>query len=174
MSKVYVVLTKSATPISILINMATRDEYTHASIAFSDDIKPMYSIGRKYTFLPFPAGMKEEPLDSGFYKYYNNAKLAIYSIEVSESGLKKIKEYVDECYNRKEEITFSYLGVFLNLFNIGLNRKDRYFCSQFVADALNKSEEINTKKPSNVFHPIDFLQIENIQLEFVGKIKDKA
>ena len=134
----------------------------------------MYSIGRKYTFLPVPAGMKEEPLDREFYKYYKNAKLGIYSIEVSDEGYKKVRDYVEQCYSRKEEIIFSYLGVFLTLFNIGLNRKDRYFCSQFVADALNASQEIDIKKPSNIYHPIDFLKLDGIKCEYIGKIKDKA
>lgn len=48
---VYVVLTRTNTVISRLIQLFKKDEFTHAAISLDRDLANMYSFGRKYTFI---------------------------------------------------------------------------------------------------------------------------
>lgn len=169
MKKIYLVLTKSPTVLSRTINFITHEPYTHASISFSNTTQPMYSAGRDYARLPFPGHMKSEPLDSGFYKCFPNCKVGVYSLEVSDENFQKAYDFVMDGVNRR--LPFNVLGLLLCQFNIDHPRKDRYFCSEFVANALVKANVDILKKP-NLYHPSDFLKIEGLKCLYTGLIKD--
>ena len=55
MKDIYLLLTKSDTFISKAIYLMTQDSYTHISISFEENLQPMYSCARKYTYSPIPA-----------------------------------------------------------------------------------------------------------------------
>ena len=54
MKKIYILLTRSDTWISKLINLATDDTYTHASISFESGLQPLYIFSRECIHLPLP------------------------------------------------------------------------------------------------------------------------
>ena len=62
---VYILLTRSGTWFSRLIHLATRDDYTHASIGLDGPQGPFYSFGRKYEYFALPAGLVEEQVTPG-------------------------------------------------------------------------------------------------------------
>ena len=78
---IYILLTKSDTCISKIINLTTADRYTHASISFEENLQPMYSFARKYVHFPLPAGLRHEPLDEGFFKRYSYIPCALYELK---------------------------------------------------------------------------------------------
>lgn len=47
----YIVLTKTNTTMSRLIQIFKNDKYTHAAISFGKNLNQMYSFGRKHTFM---------------------------------------------------------------------------------------------------------------------------
>lgn len=169
MKRIYLILTKSPTLLSRSIAKITNEEYTHSSISFSDTIQPMYSSGRKYAFISFPAGLKEEPLDRSFYKYFNNSKMGIYCLDVDDDTYQKVYDYVTEMVKKK--YPFNAIGLVLCWFKIDHPRKNHYFCSEFVANALAAGGIDILKKP-NLYHPSDFLKIPGLKCLYVGKIKD--
>ena len=67
MKDIYLLLTKSDTFISKAIYLVTQDSYTHISISFEENLQPMYSCARKYTYSPIPAGIRNESFEKGFY-----------------------------------------------------------------------------------------------------------
>ena len=168
MKKVYLMLTKSSTPISLVINLFTRDRYTHSSCSLQPDLKPIYSIGRRFTFLPWPAGFKTEPLDRGFWFYHRHARVGVYSLELSDQGYEKMKEYIA----RQEVLkpTFSYIGIINCAFHKARHYQNKMFCSQFVAEALKASGEVEISKDTSLFHPIDIMNLANTKEVFSGRI----
>lgn len=71
MKDIYLLLTKSDTFISKAIYLMTQDSYTHISISFEENLQPMYSCARKYTYSPIPAGIRNESFEKGFYNKNN-------------------------------------------------------------------------------------------------------
>ena len=172
MPKVYIILTRSLTPVSTVINLFTHDQYTHASISLSENQQPMYSIGRHFAFLPAPASFKTEYFDRGFYWWHRYARVGVYSLQISEQGVQKIADYLQSQIDADKKIRFSYIG----LINAGIGRvkgyKNRMFCSEYVANALKASGEIDVKKDPPIYHPVDFLDIDGISCEFTGRMTD--
>ena len=47
MKTIYILLTRSSTILSKMVHFVTDDTYTHASIAFEEDLKTLYTSSRK-------------------------------------------------------------------------------------------------------------------------------
>ena len=47
MKKIYILLTRSSTILSKMVHLITTDTYTHASIAFDENLATLYSSSRK-------------------------------------------------------------------------------------------------------------------------------
>lgn len=170
MKKIYVLLTKSRTIISKLISLTTNDKYTHVSIAFNEDLYPMYGFSRKYIHFPLPANIQIEPLDSGFYKKYNSIPCALYEIEVSDKQFKDAKLMVEQIFNNKKDYSFNVIGLILCRLGIKFERKNKFFCSQFVSKVLTEKSIIKSSKPPSLIRPADFTTFEELQCLFEGKL----
>ena len=86
----YIVLTRTSTVISKLIQLFTKDEYTHASISLDRDLKNMYSFGRKVHYNPVFGGFTHEQINKGLYKIHKILPGVIIEIEVSKEQYEKI------------------------------------------------------------------------------------
>ena len=172
MKKVYLMLTKSSTGISTFINLLTKARYTHSSCSLNSALDPVYSVGRHFTFLNWPAHVKVEPFDSVFYWWHRWAKVGIYSLEVSDEGHRRMQEFIDEQFEKK--LKFAIMGLYYCGRNIKKEYDNKMFCSQFVANVLKASGEIDVLKDPALFHPVDFLKIKGIKEIYLGRIKDLA
>lgn len=172
MKDVYIVLTKSKSITSRIINFLMPTEYTHSSIAFDKELNEMYSIGRRYAFLFFPAHLKKENLESGFYHYYDLTKIGVYSIEVSQESYIAMKEYVDKLYQNNTKLKYSSWGLAFCRLHIGVVRKNKMFCSQFVCNVLMKAKEQLIDIPPELCTPTDFLKIKGIKCHYVGSVNE--
>ena len=56
MKTIYILLTRSGTLLSNLVYQLTGARYTHASLAFDEDLSCLYSSTRKNGYTMFPAG----------------------------------------------------------------------------------------------------------------------
>lgn len=171
MKSIYILLINSNTLFSRTIRMLSKDEYTHASISFSDELFPFYSFGRKFTYLFAPAGLKKEPFDKGFFKHNKNIPCALLKINVDEEKYNLCKQYVEDLYNDDKRHGFNLIGLCALKFGITIKRKNRMFCSEFVATALNNGKVTNFKNPTSI-HPVDFLELPDIECLYKGLLKD--
>lgn len=62
MKTIYILLTRSGTLLSNLVYAVTGANYTHASLAFDEDLGCLYSSTRKNGYTMFPAGPSREYL----------------------------------------------------------------------------------------------------------------
>jgi hypothetical protein len=65
------------------------------------------------------------------------------------------------------------LGVLLGLLHIAhRGRAGRFFCSQFVAAVLQKSEAATLKKDSSIYLPKDLKDLPGMREVFCGNARD--
>lgn len=65
MKTIYILLTRSGTLLSKLVYAVTGASYTHASMAFDEELNCLYSSTRKNGYTMFPAGPSREYLNRG-------------------------------------------------------------------------------------------------------------
>ena len=78
MKTIYILLTRSGTLLSKLVYSVTGANYTHASLAFDEDLSCLYSSTRKNGYTMFPAGPSREYLDRGVFRLRPEAPCALY------------------------------------------------------------------------------------------------
>ena len=87
----YIVLVRTNTLISRLIQFAKKDEYTHAAISLDENLDCMYSFGRKYILFPFIGRFKREEIDKGIYKLHKRLPGIVLEVEVPHYRYQKSK-----------------------------------------------------------------------------------
>ncbi len=167
---IYILLTKSDTCISKIINLTTADRYTHASISFDESLQPLYSFARKYVHFPLPAGLRQEPLDAGFFKRYSNIPCALYELKVTEDVYNRAKRQVDRMMKKQKKYRFSVLGLILCRLSIPFHRKHFYFCSEFVGAVLEDSNALSLPKAPSLMRPNDYSKFDNLSCKFEGRL----
>ena len=166
--KIYFVLTYTGTILSKVVHVYTKQEFCHSSLSLDKDLNEMYSFGRYWAYNPFIGGFIKEEIDSGTYKRFNNTKAAIYSLEVTDWQYKLIKKEIRKFKRSKDKYSFNILGLAAIVFHKKLNRKNKYYCSEFVKHLVDVGN-IDNDLP-DIVRPQDFESIENIELFYKGKL----
>lgn len=156
---IYILLTRSGTWFSRLIHLATQDDYTHASIGLDGPDGPFYSFARKYRYLALPAGLVEEQVTV----YRRAVPCCLYELKVSEEAYFRLRRKLRSMYAQREEYHYSVLGVFACYFNLSLQRRHHYFCSQFVAGLLENCGAAELPKPPSLVRPADLRGLKNLR-----------
>lgn len=166
--KVYILLTDTGTLFTRMIKLYTNKPYNHASISFDKDLFKVYSFGRKTAKNPFSGGFVHEDLESELFK---QAACAIYSCTVSDVELQAMRDYIRHIEEQKHLYRYNFLGLFAILFNKPLNRKNAFFCSQFVASVLKECDRLDVQKPLSLITPHDLQTAGGFQLVYQGKFR---
>lgn len=172
MKEIYILLTKSNTYVSKLINLFTSDKYTHVSISFDENLVPLYGFSRKYVNFPLPGGLKLEPLDQGLYKKYSDMPCALYKLEVTEEVYKTAKNKVEKMKENANKYSYNVLGVLFCGLKIPFPRKSKYFCSEFVSKILTQSNALKLPKHPSLMRPIDYTTIPQLECIYEGKLNE--
>ena len=172
MKSIYILLTKSDTVVSKAIHLVTADQYTHVSISFDKTLQPLYSFSRKYIYLPLPAGICHEPLSEGFYKKYHYIPCALYELKVEDEIYNTAKQIAENMLKESQAYKFNVLGLILCKFNIPYDRKNYYFCSEFVSEILAHSQILELPKMPSLMKPSDYLLFEELECLYKGNIHD--
>ena len=168
--KMYVLLIRSKSLPSLLIRMFTKAVYTHASLGFTEDCMQLYSFARKYSNLPLPGCFTTEKIDRGFLGKDPKTPCALYCVEVPTEVFENAQSEVEKMYEEQKKYKYNYLGLLLCWFGIAKVRKNRFFCSEFVAHTLKTTGALNIEKPPSLFRPVDFQGIQNLNLLYEGNI----
>ncbi|KAB7661947.1 hypothetical protein [Bacillus sp. B1-b2] len=166
--KVYIILTDTGTLFTRCIKLFTRKPHNHASISLDANLGQVYSFGRKKPNNPFIGGFIKEDIHHDFYR---KSKCVIYSITVTEEQYEKIMEKIKKMEEDKRHYRYNLIGLLFILFRIPYNRKNAYFCSQFVASILNESGVIYFEKPLSLMTPYDLLDDYKMQRIYEGNLQ---
>lgn len=166
----YVLLTRTGTLPSRIIHAATGDGFTHVSIALDEDLREMYSFARKYTHLPFPAGLIQESLHAGVYGRNAGCQCRLYSVEVTGAQYHAARTRIAAMMAEQAAYHYSMLGLLLCKLNIAHTRQRHMFCSQFVASVLQGAGIAALPKPASLMRPVDFEGLEGLTCRYEGPL----
>ena len=170
MKPIYILLTRSGTLLSKLVYAVTGASYTHASMAFDEELNCLYSSTRKNGYTMFPAGPSKEYLNKGVFRLRGDAPCALYALEVTDEAYVRARRRAEHMMARGELYRFNTLGLILCALHIRWQRRRHYFCSQFVSEVLQKSGALELPKPSTLMHPSDYAELPELRCLYRGTL----
>ncbi|MCA5894052.1 hypothetical protein LEP48_11935 [Isoptericola sp. NEAU-Y5] len=170
---VYVVLSRSRTVLSRTIRLATRDEYTHASLSLDPGLDLMFSFGRRRASNPFVGCFKRERLDEGMYRDMPVLPGAVLAIPVSPAQHEAISTRVAEFVLDGHTYTYNAPGLVTGLFGRGSEDDTRFFCSEFVYHVLRDAGVCDLGVPRWKVRPQTLLSVPG-RVVFRGNLKRYA
>ncbi|HKM40185.1 MAG TPA: hypothetical protein VJ036_08000 [bacterium] len=168
MKNIYIILTQTGTIVSSLIQRYTGDPYNHASIAFDRSLKVMYSFGRKHRYNLFNNGFVEENLNQGLFAVFPKAKCLVLELGVDDDQFDAMQKWVNVFVQRRDMYRYNTAGLLGYMLGVPLGRKDRYFCSQFVASVLGTTQV--WARPPGLTKPMDFTSIMHKTVVYEGTV----
>ncbi len=165
----YILLTDTGTVFTRFIKLFTKKPYNHASICYDSNLDEVYSFGRKSIRNPFRAGFVKENVQS---KLFTRSNCAIYSFDVTEEQLLEMKRRIQSFEEQKDQYSYNLVGLFGFIIKKPINRKNAYFCSQFVATVLSESNIFVFEKSPSLIAPHDLQHLMNCQIVYEGKLHD--
>jgi len=172
MESIYLVLTATGTLFSRCIGLYTKARYNHVSLCLDSDINEFYSFGRKIRWFPLIGGFVVEHTDSGLYKAFGNTTCDIYKLDICEEKYEGLKLLVDAFISNKQKYGYNILGLIGVMLNMPLKRKNKYFCTQFVADMLQQCNIHDFGKDPSLVTPHDFYYIKELVPVYEGRLCD--
>ena len=168
MSKIYILLSATGTLFAKTIRVYTRVPYSHVSISLDEHCDKLYSFARTYTNNPFIGSFQHEHKNEKVFGKFPNIPCELFEITVSDEQYKKIKKIINSMEGKK----YNKLGLLCRLLKIPYDRKNKYFCSEFVAYTLKESGVYTFNKPLNFVDPIDFRYIPIAKKIYSGNLHD--
>jgi inositol transport system substrate-binding protein len=172
MKEIYVLLTCTGTVFSRAIKHFTGSEYTHSSIALDINCDHLYSFARRQEFPPLPAGFVREDISTGILAKYSHCKCAFYRLTVDDDTYFEIEKELYTMSLSKNLYPYNCFGPLLCFLKIPYHSSGKYFCSEFVADILNKHGALKLDTPPSLVQPNDFASNEDLTLVYEGTLKD--
>jgi Orthopoxvirus protein of unknown function (DUF830). len=168
----YVLLTHTGTLFTTLIKNVTSAPYNHASLAMDAELNQLFSFGRKKPTNPLSAGFVEEDVYEGTFSHYPNTRCALLKLRVSDEQRDEAWRTIRSFQQNRDAYRYNLIGLFGVMVNYDLRRKNAFFCSQFVAEALNRSGLSLWNRSSALVTPDDFLRHESFELVYEGNLYD--
>lgn len=170
MKTIYILLTRSGTLLSNLVYAVTGANYTHASLAFDEDLSCLYSSTRKNGYTMFPAGPSREYLNRGVFRLRENVPCALYALDVSDEAYTRARRRAEHMMAHGSLYQFNVIGLALCGMHIRWKRRRHYFCSQFVSEVLEKSGAMELPKHSTLMHPNDYTTLQDLHCVYEGRL----
>lgn len=167
---VYILLTNTGTLFTRVIQTYTKAPYNHASISFNRELSELYSFGRKNPSNPLNGGFVREDIKTGTYSKYPNTTCVIYELQVSEREIEKMKRVLQVFIQKRQKYLYNILGVVGIALKEPVEFSNSYFCSQFVAEILERSGIKLWNKLPALVTPDDFRQSDRLHLIYEGKL----
>ena len=172
MKNIYILLTRSQTILSRLIHLATNDTYTHASIAWDDELTTLCSLARRHSSLPLPAGLVREELCGGYYDLHRYMPCALLRLSVEDETHRRLREEIEEMFSDAARYRDSIAGLLYCRAGRELERDGRCFCSQFVAGMLENCGAVVLPKAPSLMRPEDLLDLPGVRVVHSGRLCD--
>ncbi len=170
--QIYLVLSQTGSILSKALKVITKAKYNHSSISLTGDLKNMYSFGRLKLYNAFQGGYVKESIGEGMFKRFSDTDAAVFVITVPKDKYCQIHERLEEMYENREQYHYNVLGLFTAFFGCHYQRKNKYYCSDFVSEVLTDFDIIPEGALDKIVKPIDFYSLFEDNLIYEGKFKD--
>ncbi|NRG48312.1 hypothetical protein HRF87_26880 [Bacillus sp. CRN 9] len=169
---IYVLLTDTNTLFTKMIKCYTKAPYNHVSIVFDEKLNEIYSFGRKYPRNPLIAGFIREDVYFGTYRYFHNTKCLFLKIEVSTKEYNRIRNIIKTFNNNRNIYSYNLLGLLGVAIQHPINKRNKYFCSQFVAEIFEKCGLNLWDITPALITPNDFFMHPSFEIVYEGRLYD--
>lgn len=142
MQTVSIFMTKYDDVLSNFIYLISGCGYTHVAVAFDKESQNFYTFNYK-------GFRREHP----FKRKRRYGKSICYKIEVPKEQYIRLRDIIIYMENCQVEWKYSLFGVVLCILGIKHRIRNSYFCSQFVAEILQRSGIMKWKKHSSLYLP---------------------
>ena len=166
--KIYIIQMHTHTMPARIIKLATRYEYSHIAISLTADCSKIYSFGRKNPNSILDGGFVVENKDGEFFHKFNKTICRIYEIDVTKKQFIRIMKKIKFMEKYLETFKYDYFGIILRFFRIPVRFKNRYVCSFFVAEILERANIYKFNKKILFIEPKDFEKIRGIKKVYEG------
>ncbi len=167
----YIILTRTNSLLSKLIQLVKKDIYTHAAISLDKNLTKMYSFGRKYTYLPFMGCLGLETIEAGIYKKQKILPGVILEIKVTDWQYNKANKILEDFIKNKENYKFHYAGLFDHLLNREVKLVNKFLCSDFIYRILKSCGILDLSTPENLVRPQNILLGLSNRIIYEGDLK---
>ncbi|MCH5317061.1 MAG: hypothetical protein J1E05_03725 [Eubacterium sp.] len=160
--KIYVLLTSFPDAGSKMVGFMTRSIFTHASIGLEEDMNTYYSFVWK--------GFIVEKITKYLRPDRKPYPCELYELEVTPQEYEVVKMILFDFVEKKHTYSFARVELIFGLMRMPIIRRNKYYCSQFIADVLKKSKILKSKRNSARFFPKDFGKLPGMTMIFKGDI----
>lgn len=164
--KVYILLTRLHDFGSRVAGFFATCYYTHSSIGLEEDMNTFYSF--------MVNGFVEEDVSRFLRAKYSPFPCQLYEVEVTQEVYDEVKRIITEFKANKPIYKYTKKGFISSLFFIPRQRKNEFFCSQFVVHVLKQANAVSVKKNTSLYLPRDFKKMSGLKLEFKGNLRGFA
>ena len=161
MKSIYVVLCRTGTILSRTISKLTGDWYTHASISLDDNLQTMYSFGRRWSYNPWIGGFVKESTQFGTMRRFRTADTLVMRVAVNHETYHNLTQYINQMYAERKKYKYNYWGLFLSKWRVRVRSRkaNRFYCSEFVNDCLERFGIIRRGEFGKVVRPMELLKL---------------
>lgn len=170
--QIYIVISQTGTILSRILKAITGAEYNHVSLCMNENLESMYSFGRRYAYFPFYGGFVVESINHGTFKRFKKTKAIILSIDVDSDIKQQMMEFVDDMIINRKFYHYNYAGLLFAAAHIVIKMHNRYYCSEFVRDFLQKFNIEGSENMAAIVQPIHFLNIPYTNVVYKGRLHD--
>ena len=160
--KIFVLLTQFPGFDSKALRWWTQTPYSHVSLGLDEDMNTFYSFVVK-GFIVEDISRYNRPGRMPF-------PCELYALDVSEETYQAVRKNLMTFVSKRTLLGYSRLGLILTLINIPWRLKNRYICSQFVAETLQRCTATRLCKDSTLYLPGDFRNLKGLRMVFRGDL----
>lgn len=160
--KIFVLLTQFPGIDSVALRWWTRFPYSHASLGLDEDMNTFYSFVVK-GFIVEDISRYNRPGRMPF-------PCELYAFEVSEETYQAVRNMIHTFISKRSNLSYTRLGLILSLIHIPWKLKNRYICSHFVAEVLQRCTSARLNKDCTLYLPKDFRKLSELRMIFRGDL----
>ena len=163
--EVYIIFTDTKTSLSKMIKTYTQHPFSHVSLSFGPELAEVYSFGRKNVSNAFIGGFVKEDMHNHLFQ---RAHCAVYKCTVTPAGYSAMRSLISEMEQQHDQYTYNLSGLFGVVMKRGVERKNSFFCSQFIAELLKRGGVRVSDKPASLMMPRDIFYSKELQFIYSG------
>lgn len=163
---IFIILTKGHTLLSSIIYKATKDEHSHASIAFDIKLNDIYSFGTKKLNPKREMGFVHTSAHSDVWGEIPTA-YDLYVTFVNQDSKVKIMKALEYFTENADKLSYHWMGLLKIFFGLKDDNKKKFICSRFVASLLGEGD-VAMNRDSSLYRPSQLREIENVEYVISG------
>lgn len=170
---IYLVISETPTKFGRVIRKFAHIQYNHASIAFDENLRQLYSFGRRQYKNPLNAGLIREYPERFTLRRHSRVNVRIYKIPVSKEQYKLGKRRILEIRHDRDGYLYNLFSVLSFPLLKGFHTYKAYSCAEFSAHMLRTiGFELDASRQNCTYTPEDIGDYFRDCLLFEGNLLD--